>query len=106
MNMCIQIEKKKYIRVENISADSKIGQKKNFSSIFSMKPILLIKSIKKKICLGKTIHHNFFHRHAQTSKSSSLERGENSTHKSVFILFVDAVQKYLCIVIYFSYSMI
>ena len=54
----------------------------------------------------KIIHHNFFHRHAQTSKSSSLERGENSTHKSVFILLVDSVQKYLCIVIYFSYSMI
>jgi hypothetical protein len=35
-----------------------------------------------------------------------LERGKNSTHKSVFILFVDPVQKYLCIVIYFSYSMI
>ena len=54
----------------------------------------------------KIIHHNFFHRHSQTSKSSSLERGKNSTHKSVFILLVDSVQKYLCIVIYFSYSMI
>ena len=52
----------------------------------------------------KIIHHNFFHRHSQTSKSSSLERGKNSTYKSVFILFVDSVQKYLCIVIYFSYS--
>ena len=29
----------KYIWVENISAPSKIGQKENFSSIFSMKPI-------------------------------------------------------------------
>ena len=28
-----------YIWVENISAVSKIGQKENFSSIFSMKPI-------------------------------------------------------------------
>jgi hypothetical protein len=30
---------KKYIWVENISDHSKIGQKRNFSSIFSMKPI-------------------------------------------------------------------
>ena len=65
-----------------------------------------LKYPKSKKSRRKIIHHNFFHRHAQTSKSSSLERGENSTHKSVFILLVDSVQKYLCIVIYFSYSMI
>jgi len=43
----------------------------------------------------KTFHHNFFHRHAQTSKSSSLERGHNSKRGTAFTLFVDAVQKYL-----------